>query len=196
MKPIKIIVSSPSEVDLGKSKFGGHPNLPSGTFYPQNDSEEDIPFLCQINLKDFENEISPTGLLLFFCQLDDTTEYGRVIFVDEEQSLSSAVPQNIDTKYMDIEYPFSTYPISFQEMNDVDRNNKDYFTTMKISRIGGAVFVSGADYSKEDRISLLQVNTNEIGDLKGKVESVLHFFIDKKDLEQKNFENVFVISQH
>ncbi|EKS08300.1 DUF1963 domain-containing protein [Leptospira santarosai] len=196
MKPKRILISAAPKIDLGKSKFGGSPDLPQGALFPQNDSEEDIPFLCQINLKDFENEIAPSGLLYFFCQLDDTTEYGRVIFVSDEESLNSVTPESINMEYMDIEYPFSEYAISFKEMDEVDRSAEDYFVTMGASRFGGGIFISGADYSKEDRISLLQINTNEIDDLKGNVESILHFFIDKKDLMQKNFKNVLVTSQH
>nr|WP_083244230.1 DUF1963 domain-containing protein [Leptospira tipperaryensis] len=67
---------------------------------------------------------------------------------------------------------------------------------MRASRFRPGVFISGADHSKEDRISLLQVNTNQIDGLKGNVESILHFFIDKKDLMRKNFDNVFATSQH
>ncbi|MBM9499591.1 DUF1963 domain-containing protein [Leptospira sp. 201903071] len=196
MKPKRILISTNSKIDLGKSKFGGNPDLPDGVFFPKDDSGSAIPFLCQLNLKDFENEISTRGLLFFFCQLDDTTEFGSVIFVTEEASLKSVVPENINTKYMDIEYPFTECAISYKDMDEVGRNDKDYFATMKLSRFGGEVFVSGADHSKDDRLSLLQVNTNEINALKGNVETILHFFIDKKDLEQKNFSNVFVTSQH
>ncbi|WP_061224104.1 hypothetical protein [Leptospira weilii] len=78
-----------------------------------------------------------------------------------------------------------------KEIGDINLKDRDEnFTSWTCG------FISGEDYSKEDRISLLQVCTDEIEGLKGNVESVLHFFIDKKDLVQNNFENVFVISQH
>ncbi|TGK30771.1 DUF1963 domain-containing protein [Leptospira yasudae] len=49
-----MLTSAASKVDLGKSKFGGNPDLPHGALFPQNNTGEDIPFGCQINLKDFD----------------------------------------------------------------------------------------------------------------------------------------------
>ncbi|AMX71745.1 hypothetical protein LBHB_10880 [Leptospira borgpetersenii serovar Hardjo] len=81
----------------------------------------------------------------------------------------------------------------FEELLEGDEN---YYEVMGRSRIGGSIFKAGADYSEDGRVSLLQLNSNEIEELEGEVEEFIHFFIDLTDLISLNFANVFVTSQH
>lgn len=81
MKPIRIILSKPSEkLSEGSSRFWGNPDLPEGMDYPtyiDNDGD-DYPycFICQINLEQLaifapENPLPHKGLLSFFAKIDN-----------------------------------------------------------------------------------------------------------------------------
>ncbi|ALO24985.1 DUF1963 domain-containing protein [Leptospira borgpetersenii] len=182
-----------SERKLGKSKLGGKPDLPENLPYPKNANGYDIPFLCQLNLGEFDNEIASEGILYFFCQLDDTTEYGAVLFSKDTKSLISSDPQHLD---VEITYPLTERAISFKVFEELLEGDENYYEVMGRSRIGGSIFKAGADYSEDGRVSLLQLNSNEIEELEGEVEEFIHFFIDLTDLISLNFANVFVTSQH
>ncbi|EMY12177.1 PF09234 domain protein [Leptospira weilii str. Ecochallenge] len=54
------------ERKLGQSKLGGPPDLPASLSYPKDENGNDIPFLCQLNLGEFDNEIASEGILYFF----------------------------------------------------------------------------------------------------------------------------------
>ncbi|EMY06168.1 PF09234 domain protein [Leptospira interrogans str. 2002000626] len=54
---------------MGQSKFGGNPDLPESLSYPKSENGYDIPFLCQLNLGEFDNEITSEGILYFFVNL-------------------------------------------------------------------------------------------------------------------------------
>jgi uncharacterized protein YwqG len=175
----------------GQSKLGGMPDLPKELSYPKNSKGLDIPFLCQLNLKEFENELAPEGILYFFCQLDDTTEYGAVLFSPEVDFAERT--HDVRNEFAQ---PISERAITFMSLSEVSEDSEDYYKVMGRSRVGGSVFKAGANYVKSGRVSLLQINTNEIEELQGEVEEFIHFFIDLPDLISLNFDSVFVTSQH
>ncbi|AAN50080.1 DUF1963 domain-containing protein [Leptospira interrogans] len=183
------------ELKLGQSKFGGNPDLPESLSYPKSENGYDIPFLCQLNLGEFDNEITSEGILYFFCQLDDTTEYGVVLFSKDTKSLIPSDCQHLDLD-VGITYPLTERAISFKEFEELPEDDENYYEVMGRSRIGGSILKAGADYSKDGRVSLLQFNSNEIEELQGEVEEFIHFFIDSTDLISLNFTNIFVTSQH
>lgn len=185
-----------NELKIGQSKLGGNPDLPNGFSFPKNNNGTDIPFLCQLNLAEFKNEIASDGILYFFCQLDDTTEYGAVLFSKETNSLTSVKSENVDTEYMEIEYPLSEKAISFEEFNEVSSDDENYYDLMGGSRVGGSILKAGADHGKDGRVSLFQLNSNEVEELQDEIEEYIHFFIDLSDLKSLIFDNVFVTSQH
>ncbi len=185
-----------STLATGRSKLGGEPDLPDGWTFPTNEDGDEIPFLCQLNLSEFDNGIAPTGMLYFFCQLDDTTEFGAVLFCEESCSLSPTTPGTINREYMEIDYPLPVCSIAFERMEELALGAPDYYEIMGASRFGGAPLSAGADHETSGRISLLQLNTSELEELEDEVEQFLHFFIDEAALEQKNFADVFVTSQH
>jgi len=178
MNAISLSFKPTGERKIGQSKLGGRPDLPKNFSFPKNKDGYDIPFLCQLNLGEFENEIAPDGILYFFCQLDDTTEYGAVRFSKDTQSLSPADYQNLNTKYMGISYPLTESTISFEKLIEVAEGGENYYKTMGRSRVGGSVFKSGADHSRDGRISLLQFNSNEVEELDGEVENLIHFLLN------------------
>lgn len=182
-----------SDRKLGQSKLGGKPDLPKHLPYPKNKDGNNIPFLCQLNLNEFDNEIASNGILYFFCQMDDTTEYGVVLFSKDTESL---VPIDHQVLGMEIIYPLTERAISFNEFKEIAEGDENYYKVMGNSRIGGSIFKAGADYTKDGRFSLLQFNSNEIEELEGEVEDFIHFFIDLKELKSLNFDNVLVTSQH
>ncbi|WP_026054304.1 DUF1963 domain-containing protein [Leptospira weilii] len=181
------------ERKLGQSKLGGTPDLPASLSYPKDENGNDIPFLCQLNLGEFDNEIASEGILYFFCQLDDTTEYGVVLFSKDTKSLIPSDRQHLD---IGITYPLTEMAISFKEFEELLEGDENYYEVMGKSRIGGSIFKAGADYSKDGRVSLLQFNSDEVEELQGEVEEFIHFFIDLTDLRSLNFTNIFVTSQH
>lgn len=63
------------KVEIGKSKFGGLPDLPNGTLWPSLNGHS-FAFICQINLAeikfDIENKLPKEGMLFFFFSTNQT----------------------------------------------------------------------------------------------------------------------------
>lgn len=93
IKPsINLCLKFKKEIEIGKSKFGGSPDLPINLKWPL--SKDGIPynFLCQINLSDdlikykFNHLIKEGGILYFF--VDSQSAYsGKVIFLENKNIL-------------------------------------------------------------------------------------------------------------
>lgn len=73
---IRLITQSTDDIFLvsGKSKFGGHPDLPQTYTWPDY-QRSPLPFIAQINLSDIlsydiKHYLPPTGMLYFFFDLN------------------------------------------------------------------------------------------------------------------------------
>lgn len=58
-------------INIGRSKFGGRPDVPQGFLWPQNDTGQPLYFICQLNLNevkpfDLSNLLPSSGILSFF----------------------------------------------------------------------------------------------------------------------------------
>lgn len=89
-----------SQGELGESRWGGVPDVPSGFEWPHLGS---IPmaFLAQINLADLirdeENPFPSSGLLQFFADMTDNAP--RVVLVDVSQPLHPAEPLKSESEW-------------------------------------------------------------------------------------------------
>lgn len=75
-------------MQLGKTKLGGLPHLPTGTGWLRNENGEPYSFLAQINLSeiapfDIQQQLPSKGMLYFFFNLFNL-EDGRVMYSETE----------------------------------------------------------------------------------------------------------------
>jgi uncharacterized protein YwqG len=84
---------------LGASKVGGHPDLPAGTKWPENDGRA-MGFIAQLRLEEIaklgESRLPKKGLLLFFVDDepfgDSYLEKAKVIHVGDSKRLARIEP--------------------------------------------------------------------------------------------------------
>lgn len=91
-----------AELPVGRSKFGGHPDLPPGLEWPERRGER-LAFLAQINLAELADlnhcgDLPDAGMLYFFWDADacpgvyssDSRDAGAVLFYEQNQGLIRA----------------------------------------------------------------------------------------------------------
>ncbi|WP_226537306.1 YwqG family protein [Fictibacillus halophilus] len=116
------------DCEIGASKFGGEPDLPVGTVFPEyNDAP--LTFLCQINLRELSHYESASvlpqeGMLSFFFEaidlpfvekMNDYNSWHVFYFKAEEELTRTSYPDF--EREDDIEYgPLPEYSIHFQEI--------------------------------------------------------------------------------
>jgi uncharacterized protein YwqG len=116
------------DCEVGASKFGGEPDLPAGTAFPEyNDAP--LTFLCQINLSELSDYESASalpkeGVLSFFFEAidlpfiekkKDYNSWHVFYFTADEELVRTPFPDF--ERDDDIEYgPLPEYSIQFQEI--------------------------------------------------------------------------------
>lgn len=133
------------KIKIGKSKFGGLPDLPNGIEWP---SLNGLPFafIGQINLEelqfDSENKLPKKGILYFFFSINDSdyqlepaNKIHKVLYINE--NLNDLKAQDYPTKYeefakfkeCDIEFgehytlpSYQNYQITENSFSDEDEN--------------------------------------------------------------------------
>ncbi|MFD1177839.1 YwqG family protein [Paenibacillus puldeungensis] len=86
-------------INIGRSKFGGRPDVPQGFLWPQNDAGQPLYFICQLNLNevkpfDLSDLLPSSGILSFFYDAleqpwgyDPNDKNGfRILFFSQEPS--------------------------------------------------------------------------------------------------------------
>jgi uncharacterized protein YwqG len=124
------------DILIGKSKFGGFPDLPKHIAYPNN-SDIFKQFLCQINLSDLSKidtifDLPKTGMLYFFVQIFHFDENGELspIRITNRNQIEIFYIEDI-SKLNRVEYPdfykdsaFCEYQMTFaQNYNTLDLND-------------------------------------------------------------------------
>jgi len=126
--PIKVLNS---RTKLGQSKLGGWPHVPKDFKWPQDRDDDlipcrreteskikNLPFLCQINLKEFPGLFAESGMLYFFCTMEPDEIYDwAVVYLPSPETLSPLeVP--IDTSCMDCEFPLPEFTLVTAKSGD------------------------------------------------------------------------------
>ena len=196
MKALRLSVTK----EVKKSKLGGLPDMPAGLEWPKtgdDETREYLPFLCQIDLSEFQHKFAASGMLYFFCTLDPDDIYGRaVLYYDGQEKLESRNAE-VPTKGMDCDYPLEEY---YLELDSIDKKKE----ASAIQLFGKGDYIQsdleefGEEISGEPTL-LLQLDAEKFDYTFGNVCGDcgrIYFVMSKEDLANKNFTTVFAEMQY
>ncbi|MGH7328882.1 MAG: DUF1963 domain-containing protein, partial [Polyangiaceae bacterium] len=100
---IAFYIEKAAKIPVGKSKFGGKPDMPAKMKWPnfQGDRDRMMPFLLQVNLAevtkfDREGLLPKKGMLYFFSDTSpDEIEDFRVLYTDDKKLVRRDFPDDL-----------------------------------------------------------------------------------------------------
>jgi uncharacterized protein YwqG len=198
---------SSGKLPLGRSKLGGHPDLPASIawpaitelnpsgllaksvdFFENNGHRMELPFVCQLNLAEIDNAFAKKGMLYFFTSLfsDDLGGVQAVLFYEGNEALVRR-EHPLDTKAMGIDaaYPLPEFEISADE--DQEEEEDEY----GVSQLFGEP-EEIQERDDEGRILLLQLSgmTFEPAFQYVCSDGSMYFTMLEEDLRKKDFSRV------
>ncbi len=200
--PASYVKHTKIDIPLGKSRYGGPViDMPKGMVPPKN-----TRFACQLDLSEFApfdktGLLPKTGQLLFFA--DILHDNGKVIYADvantnlnriviehEDNFFSGVLIDKIFAETESFEERFYEPDEDEKEYANEDGKVWDYFAGTEKSKIFG--IYTNCQYGPEEieeimqsgKLLLLQIGENGFND-----EGVFSVLIDKKNLENKIFDD-------
>lgn len=91
---VRLTPYTSNKIEIGKTKFGGNPHLPSFIDWVKKPDGKHFSFLVQVNLSeiasfDSDNLLPESGMIYFFLDLDSWNS-GKVIFTPDVSDLEEA----------------------------------------------------------------------------------------------------------
>jgi uncharacterized protein YwqG len=192
------------KLPVGSSKFLGVPDVWDGFDYPTATDEDGkyyLEFLCQINCAeaaahDTESVLPETGMIYFFYdnKRRPTRDDATVLYFDGDPAglkpfiLADNENNNLRSQ---------EYAILFGEENGKDRPS-DYYGDHSLLGWASDPDQMGLDYEPEgDEVMLIEIDSYIGADVDfnfGSDCGMLCFFINKKDLDKKDFSNTWLIA--
>jgi predicted DNA-binding WGR domain protein/uncharacterized protein YwqG len=212
MGAITLTAKLKKNIPVGKSRLGGHPDLPrsiawpelrklpssviSGRtidFFEENGRRLALPFLCQLNLAELKNNFAKKGMLYFFSSLfpDDLQGLQAVIFYDGKEPLVRR-QQEIRAKEIGVDAP---YPLPEYLLNVDAKDRAD-------TRLFGAPVYHDSEDEEEapatgplaprEKVLLLQIAGVEFGSTFNHVcsDGSIFFTMTAGDLAKRDFRRV------
>ncbi len=201
-----------------ESKLGGCPYLESKEDYPLTDDGTPMMFIAQINLADVYgiDELPKKGLLQFYVEDDEM--YGlegtivvRYIesYIEDESKVLNKIPYKFNKDFA----PYSKEgKMFFEAKESVMSNSIEEYTSLfgglvasedeesmfdetyaSGSRIGGYPYFVQSDigFERDNHLLLLQLDIDDECGIMFGDSGNCNFFIEKEDLEKRDFSKVW-----
>lgn len=203
------------EVQIGHSKFGGHPDLPHADLHPG----ENMTFLAQFRLNDlaeFESvdALPKEGVLSFFYDLEeqpwgdvDERHLWRVLFTEESKLERVRVGEALNERAVSFKESYAENEYSLYELLDEEMYDRllEQFEQEELHAIGGHPSEVQGDVFEEiqetygERFNhpflLFQMDTSEELDVMFGDSGILYFLIPEDALRAKRFGETEIIMQ-
>ncbi|TCI47299.1 DUF1963 domain-containing protein [Exiguobacterium sp. SH3S2] len=203
------------EVAIGHSKFGGYPDLPSGSDHPG----DNLTFLAQFRLSDFAGcesveALPKEGLLSFFYDLEeqpwgdkDERHLWRVIYTEETRLERIRVGEALNERAVAFEESYApNVDLLFNLMTEDEYTALEaLFDEGEVHAIGGHPDEIQNDVFEEiedtygDRFKrpflLFQMDSSEELDIMFGDVGILYFLIPTEALQAQRFEETEMIMQ-
>ncbi len=204
------------------SKWGGYPDLPENTIWPENKNGK-LDFLLQMNLEEFEGylELLPKkGIISIFVDLKNlystdisNKEKIKVLYTENvDQLISNTSKKLVDQKEYKFEIiksysilPSDSPKLMGVEMNDKEYDNWDELNYEKIEKfVGGSGYISVGQNSSDSALYdwIEETGNKNVDDYFSMFEILLDVLdysdcwleigILKEDLKQLNFDNALL----
>lgn len=207
-------IKYPDLVEKGVSKAGGMPDISSeyrDFSWPKASDGELLHFVAQINLneiKDYNNYGLNKGMLYFFY--DKESGENKVLYTEKTGNFVTYNDDMIDERYMSVRLLFSrsiSFPQDVEQtpLSNVSDEEKEYYEDLA-GCVGKIKMFGYADYLEEDMersisengeemVLLAQISSIVGSDMEWGNDGCIYFWIDKKDLEAKDFTKVLSVMQ-
>ncbi|MGM9738465.1 MAG: DUF1963 domain-containing protein [Candidatus Cryptobacteroides sp.] len=193
---IRLALSKTEKPLFCESKWWGDPDMPADMEYPMMkvDGENDYPltFVCQIRCEDIagldrENLLPHDGMLYFFAAVDEYAGYDSPVHLGigewPKGSVTVKYTKSINMETFqscimvdDDEQPVTdpALEISFSECGDLDDGIK----------LLGRPFFEEIREQYPDRVSLLQIDGDEVADIRFYDEGMLNLLVTETDIKK------------
>lgn len=207
-------IKYPDLVKKGVSKAGGMPDISSeyrNFSWPKASDDEPLHFVAQINLsdiKDFNNYGLNKGMLYFFY--DRESGENKVLYTDKADNFIRYKDESINEKYMSVRLIFNksiSLPQDVEQtpLSNASDDEKEYYEDLA-GCVGKIKMFGYADYLEEDMersmaekgedmVLLAQFSSIVGSDMEWGNDGCIYFWINKKDLETKDFTKVLSVMQ-
>lgn len=207
-------IKYPELVEKGLSRAGGMPDISreySDFSWPLASDNEPLHFVAQINLseiKDFNNYGLNKGMLYLFY--DRESGENKVLYTEKSDNFIRYNNENIDEKYMSVRLVFNksiSLPQDVEQtpLNTASDDEKECYEDLA-GCVGKIKMFGYADYLEEDMersmaekgeemVLLAQISSIVGSDMEWGNDGCIYFWINKKDLEAKDFTKVLSVMQ-
>lgn len=138
------------QLEIGCSKFGGTPDLPTGIDWPKF-NQKSMVFFGQINLAEVSNLdkkglLPKNGILYFFSYFDDPTEYGANYDYIKNKDEYKVIFYDGDTNNLRI----TNFPLDLNEEYHFTAERKRFYLQYQIPPTHETYKIEKLSLSKED----------------------------------------------